>query len=177
MDRLSEIFTRQAQLQRVINGYDLSDQTTGQRIENIKLNVLACTAELHEALDETGWKQWATSRHINEDAFKKELIDAAHFLINLMLHAGMSSDEFFELYVAKNKRNFQRQAEGYDGVSSKCPHCARALDDVGVAQSRILGELAFECGGCHKGLDSATIVGKENIERIVQITKILGQTT
>jgi len=177
MDRLGEIFTRQAQLQRIINGYDLDDQTTETRIENIKLNVLACTAELHEALDEISWKQWATAQFFNENAFKKELIDVAHFLINLMLHAGMSSDEFFELYVAKNKRNFERQAEGYDGVSSKCPYCHRALDDVGVAQGRILGELTFECGGCRKGLPTEMIIGLDNINRIKRITKILEQTT
>lgn len=177
MDRLTEIFTRQLRLQQVINGYDLDEQTVEQRIANIKENVLACTDELHEALNEVGWKQWATSRHVNENALKKELIDAAHFLINLMLHAGMTADEFFTLYLAKNKRNFERQVEGYDGVSSKCPHCSRALDDVGIAASRILGELAFECGSCHKGLDAKMIIGEESLERIVQITKILNTTT
>lgn len=177
MDRLSEIFARQLRLQQVINGYDLDEQDDETRIRNIKENVLACTDELHEALNEVGWKQWATSRHINEDAFKKELIDAAHFLINLLLHAGVTADEFFTLYLTKNKRNFERQAEGYDGVSTKCPHCTRALDDVGITQSRILGELAFECGACHKGLDATMIIGRESIERIVRITKILEQTT
>ena len=177
MDRLQEIFWRQKALQQRINGYDLNEQTDDQRIANIRMNVLACTAELHEALDEVGWKEWATSRHINYDPLRKEIIDAFHFLLNLALHAGMGSDEFFEMFVEKNTRNAKRQAEGYDGVSSKCPHCNRALDDVGVAQGRILSELSFECGGCHKGLDSTSIVGKENIERILRITKILGQTT
>lgn len=177
MDRLTEIFARQLRLQQVINGYDLDEQTVEQRIANIKENVLACTDELHEALGEVGWKQWATSRHINEDALKKELIDAACFLINLMHHAGMTADEFFTLYLAKNKRNFERQAEGYDGVSTKCPHCSRALDDVGISQGRILGELAFECGGCHKGLSNELIFGFENLERMKRIAKIAGAVT
>lgn len=165
-------------LQQVIHHQDdLAAMDDLTRIRHIKENILACTDELHEALNEIGWKQWATSRHINEDALKKELIDAAHFLINLMLHAGMTADEFFEMYIVKNKRNFERQAEGYDGVSSKCPHCARALDDVGVVQLRILGELAFACGHCEKGLDPRTIIGKESMERIMRITKILNTAT
>jgi hypothetical protein len=177
VDRLAEIFARQLRLQQVISGYDLNEQDDQTRIDNIKENVLACTDELHEALNEVGWKRWATSSHINEDALKKELIDAAHFLFNLMLHAGMTSDEFFEMYVTKNKRNFERQAEGYDGVSTKCPHCARALDDVGIGQGRILNELVFTCGGCNKGLDAGMVIGNENMERIVRIAKILSTTT
>jgi NTP pyrophosphatase (non-canonical NTP hydrolase) len=177
VDRLTEIFARQLRLQQVIHHYDIDVQTDEQRIHSIKENVLACTDELHEALHEVGWKQWATSRHINEDALKGEIIDAFHFILNLALHAGMDSEEFFRRFIEKNQRNFERQAEGYDGISSKCPHCARALDDVGVDQGRILGELVFTCGGCRKGLDTKQIIGQENLERIVRITKILDTAT
>jgi len=175
MDRLQEIFARQLRLQQVINGYDLNEQTNEQRIDNIKENVLACTDELHEALNETSWKRWATAQFINDDALKGEIIDAFHFIINLALHAGMSAEEFFQRFIEKNQRNLRRQADGYDGVSSKCPHCSRALDDVGVDQGRILGELVFVCGGCGKGLDAKQIIGQESLERIVRITEILEQ--
>ena len=129
MDMLTAMMAKQAELQARINGYDIDQQDAATRIENIKLNVLACTAELHEALAETGWKPWATSQHINEEQFKTELIDAWHFLMNLFLHAGMMPTEIWARYNLKWKINMQRQEDGYDGVSTKCLACGRNLDD------------------------------------------------
>lgn len=183
MDRLTEIFTRQEVLQRRAYGVSLEfmSHSPDVRAEYVRTSVLAATAELHEVLNEVGWKPWATSQHYNTDAVISECVDVFHFIINIMLASGLPpeklADEFFTRYVAKNQRNADRQAEGYDGISSKCPHCARALDDVGVDQGRILGELVFTCGGCGKGLDAKQIIGQENLERIVRITKILDTAT
>lgn len=128
-DRLTAMMDAQRKLQAGYNGYDIAEQSTQQRIDNIALNVLACTDELHEALNEIGWKPWASSRHINEDKLKGELIDAWHFFMNLCLHAGLTPDELFKRYFEKRAINVARQADGYDGVSTKCPGCKRALDD------------------------------------------------
>lgn len=176
MDRLNEIFMRQLQLQQLINGYALSKQDNDTRINNIKENVLACTAELHEALNEVGWKAWATTRHINQENLQKEIIDAFHFLLNLALHAGMDSQEFFRRFVEKNDLNYARQSIGYDGKAEKCPHCARALDDVGVGESRVLGELAFECGHCHQTLTSEQVLGSSLLTKMIRAAKIMNQT-
>lgn len=104
----------------------LSDE---ERAEFIRWNVLALEDELHEALAEVGWKPWATSRHLNREAFKGEMVDAFHFLMNLLLAADISAEEFLEGYQAKRRKNAKRQSDGYDGVSTKCPGCNRALDD------------------------------------------------
>jgi hypothetical protein len=183
MDRLTEMFTRQSALQRNSLNINFTDMSVNveDRAEYVRMNVLAGIVEFTEALNETGWKPWATNRDYDATKVISELVDVWHFMMNIMLASGIEPETlaslFFEKYVLKNRRNAERQAEGYDGVSTKCPHCHRALDDVGIAQSRILGELAFECGGCHKGLDGATIIGKENIERIVRIDKILNPST
>lgn len=130
MDRLEEILNAQYLLQRHINGYDIEDQTTAQRIENIKLNVLAATAELHECLAEMSWKPWAKGEpRINHSAAAVEVIDAFHFMLNIMLHLGMTSDTIYDVYMNKNQVNHRRQDEGYDGVSSKCRRCQRDLED------------------------------------------------
>ena len=178
MDRLSELFTRQTMLQATINGYTVDDPNMSDemRIEHIKENVLACTAELHEALDEVGWKKWTESRHINHDALRNEIIDAFHFILNLALHAGMGADEFFDRFVAKNEKNLARQLEGYDGVAEKCPHCRRALDDVGIGQGRILNELVFTCGHCNKGLPAEQVLGSSLLTQLVRTAKIMNQT-
>lgn len=123
----------QRALQLKINGYDIEDQDDELRVQNIKLNVLALTAELHEALDETAWKPWATylkSRPlVSEEPFRAELIDAFHFMMNLFLHAGMTAEDVWIGYARKHGINVTRQDEGYDATTSKCPQCQRALDD------------------------------------------------
>lgn len=133
MDRLAEMLATQRDLQSIINGYDLDEQTNDRRIDSIKENVLALTDELHELLGEMGWKSWATSRHINHDAACGEVVDAWHFLMNIMLHLGMTAEDLHAGYLRKRAVNEARQVAGYDGVSSKCPGCGRAQDDLGVA--------------------------------------------
>lgn len=139
-DSLLRMLTLQARFQRELYGVDVGDLSPAERVQYVKDMVLALTDELHEALAETTWKPWATAEPtIDEDAFFGEVVDALHFLMNLMLVARADSrpkDVWRELvtrYEAKNERNRQRQAEGYDGVSGKCPRCRRALDDEGVS--------------------------------------------
>ena len=126
---LAAVVERQRDLQVNSFGQDPGDLSPEDQIQFIKDMVLALEDELHEALGECGWKPWASSRHVNEDAFKKELIDALHFWVNLCLAVGMDADEAVERYFAKAAVNARRQEEGYDGVSGKCPTCSRALDE------------------------------------------------
>ncbi len=128
-DSLAQIFARQLDLQRESFGGDPASLAPEAKIQFIKDMVVALEDELHEALAEVGWKPWATSRHINEGPFKKELIDALHFWVNLCLAAGMDHSEVVHRYFAKAEVNAQRQADGYDGVSTKCPSCGRAQDE------------------------------------------------
>ena len=131
--RLTHMLKMQRDLQlRYNKGKALEDFTDEERMEAIRINVLSCTSELHEALDETGWKPWATSNHMNVEAFRSELVDAWHFFMNLMLHSGMTATDLYEGYIKKNAKNHKRQDDGYDGVSTKCRGCGRALDDDAV---------------------------------------------
>lgn len=129
--------TRMLEMQRALqlrynDGKTIESFTDEERMQAIRDNVLACTDELHEALAETGWKLWATSNHLNREAFHAELVDAFHFFMNLMLHSGMSANDLYEGYLAKHAKNHKRQDDGYDGVSTKCPGCKRAYDDDAV---------------------------------------------
>lgn len=133
-DRLEEMLNLQENLQSGTyqGGVSPRNFSLEGKIEFIKTNVIAITDEIHEALGEVGWKPWASSKHINEEAFKAELIDAWHFFMNLWIVAGGTADELHDMYKAKREKNIQRQHEGYDGVTGKCPHCKRALDDEAV---------------------------------------------
>jgi hypothetical protein len=102
------------------------------RAEFIRWNVLALEDELHEMLGEVGWKPWASSRHVNEKEATAELVDALHFFLNLVLAAAprgqsveMAAHTLLSGYNTKAAVNARRQANGYDGVTGKCPDCKR----------------------------------------------------
>lgn len=128
-----------------------------QRIEFIRTMAFACEDEIHEALAEVGWKPWATSRHVNRNAFLKELVDAQLFLDNLMLavlHEGESvhdlQREVDKLILERIERTLQRQRDGYDGVTGKCPQCHVDLGDKPVTEV----DGVQHCGGCGAYLGS-----------------------
>src|SRR5690606_31870088 len=97
-DRLQQLLNSQENLQ--INSYgnspsDLLPDQPAEAIDFIRWNVLALEDELHELLAETGWKPWATSKHVNLTAARSELVDAFHFFMNLALVLGMDGDALF----------------------------------------------------------------------------------
>jgi hypothetical protein len=53
--------------------------------------------------------------------------------MNLCLAVNMTPGELFDGYMSKHKKNAQRQLEGYDAQSTKCPKCTRAYDDDAVS--------------------------------------------
>jgi hypothetical protein len=131
---LDDTFELQATLQRALDTHPDTMEDPEERIQYIKDMVLALENELQaEFLGEIGWKPWATSRHINTDAAKSELVDAFQFFMNLCFVVGMTAEELMTLHAAKIKKDFARIEEGYDGVSTKCPVCKRAMDDEFVS--------------------------------------------
>jgi dimeric dUTPase (all-alpha-NTP-PPase superfamily) len=132
-DWLDSIMTTQRGLQELL-GHDIQTMTIQQRVEYFKLNILACTDELHEALAESTWKPWTTADPaIDDEAAGRELIDALHFLVNLFLVVGWDARRVHAAYHAKHVVNVQRQQDGYDGLRTKCANtaCRRALDEPG----------------------------------------------
>jgi len=103
-----------------------------ERADFMRWNAFALEDEIHEAMQEVGWKPWATNRDINQELFLKEMVDAFHFFMNMLL-CGMGhlqpagiADAFTIAYIEKNAVNAQRQQEGYTG-QAKCPFCKREL--------------------------------------------------
>lgn len=138
IETLEDMFQNQNYLQTVVygNGVSLTEYLelypVHVSIQFYKDMHVALIDELHEALAEIGWKPWATSNHFNQEAVKGELVDAFHFFMNLCLVSGVSAQDLIDGYTSKSAKNIQRQADGYDGVSTKCTVCKRALDDAAV---------------------------------------------
>lgn len=141
MDRLETMLAAQRDLQERVLGFRFAEMTLEQRVQYVKDTVLALSNELQaEVLGEIGWKSWATLRYINVEPYKGELVDCWHFLMNLMLAVDMTTDELYVRYLEKRGVNITRQENSYDGISTKCPVCGRAQDDVAV--------------GCYTGEDN-----------------------
>ena len=80
--------------------------------------MLALVSELGELRCKVNFKWWKNPKEIDSAAIKEEIVDVVHFVISMARRAGMTSDELYEGYIAKNKENFDRQygrskKEGY----------------------------------------------------------------
>lgn len=131
--RLDFMWRIQTDLQIKVLGCHPSELSDVDRKAYIREQSLALIKELAEALDEVGWKSWASSNHMNREAYVSELgADVMRFLMNLMLVANVTPSEFFQTFVGKAATVMDRATNGYDGVTGKCPHCRRDLGDKGV---------------------------------------------
>jgi len=123
-DRLTLLLALQRELQADSFGTDPCTLTTdAERSDFAFRSIVMAQDELHEALEHVSWKWWATDKYFDEEAFKGEVIDVLHFVLNLALVSGMDDRELYQRYCAKNAVNRERQAAGYAGRSDKCPIC------------------------------------------------------
>jgi hypothetical protein len=144
IDKLEHMIRLQRELQERTYGFNFIDMKQAEWIQYIRDQHQALGMELSEVLDEVDWKPWTTNERppINRDAFVGELIDVIHFWLNMLFPvcAKMTpteiADEVFTRFAMKNRVNAERQANGYDGVSTKCGGCGRALDDIAVRCTR-----------------------------------------
>ena len=142
-DTLGDLYSLQKDIQEKVYGHDfefMRSQPLSVMTEFFMWNTHAQADEAHEAMDALGgihdgigsavWKPWKkdhqktkatqekpitfndmSDRDIIE--LKMELIDELHFLFNKMHAVGMTTEELFNFYFAKNKENRERQKRGY----------------------------------------------------------------
>lgn len=115
MDRLQHIFELQASLDEEIKvGHRLPEWDLASWIQK---EAMAIIVELGELLEEVNFKWWKVPRPIDREAIKEELVDILHFFVSMCLKAGISAEELYQAYLAKNAENFRRQRgmsrEGY----------------------------------------------------------------
>ena len=113
MDKLDEIF----RLQKLLN----DDIIARRHLEGIsdtewiQKQTLAMLSEMAELLNEVNFKWWKNEKPVNEHAVKEELVDILHFFVSMCQRAHMTPDELYQIYLDKNKENFDRQL----GLSKK----------------------------------------------------------
>jgi dimeric dUTPase (all-alpha-NTP-PPase superfamily) len=79
----------------------------------IQWNIFAAYQELAETAVEFSWKPWATDRpFVNRNRVRDELIDAMHFIGNILVGIGVTDSELEDHYQVKQERNRRRAASG-----------------------------------------------------------------
>jgi dUTPase-like protein len=133
----TRLYARQTEFQRAYHdGRDPADFPYAERSEYLRTHALGLIVEVTEAMNETHWKSWTTppvgDMVINRERYLGEMADVFIFAMNMLIVGDVSMMELAQAVDAKITKNIKRQADGYDGQSSKCPICKRAYDDAGV---------------------------------------------
>lgn len=133
MSDIENMLTAQLQLQRDSFKLDPTTMDAEERARFLQWNFTALVTELGEAFNEVGWKPWASDRSMDPEKFIKEMVDAWHFFMNMLLTTRLEPPElakiFYQEYFLKRAKNAQRQLDGYTG-KNKCAMCHRELDGV-----------------------------------------------
>lgn len=125
MTQLETMLSTQFNFQQRLGSLNC-DMTVEERVAFIKENTIHLSQEINEMLYELPFfKPWKDYSGMGEEAMniamakaRMECIDAWHFFMNIMLGLGFTADEFYEMYMAKNKENHRRQDEGYTADKS-----------------------------------------------------------
>jgi NTP pyrophosphatase (non-canonical NTP hydrolase) len=136
-DTLGDLMNLQKTIQQDVYGYDFEEMQNNMKkmSEFWQWNMWALSDEMHEAMNALGgikdgigsgvWKPWKKSNKelpnmklsdLSESDLKElkmEITDCAHFFLNLAISIGMTSQELYDYYFAKNKENIERQKRGY----------------------------------------------------------------
>lgn len=113
LDMLREMFRMQTELNKRI-GVGSPDTMTEEEQQRWVLNYCrAMTQEIAELTDSIPWKWWAKYQKFDKQNARVEVVDLFHFLISAAEILGMSADDVYAYYLAKNKVNFERQDSGY----------------------------------------------------------------
>jgi dimeric dUTPase (all-alpha-NTP-PPase superfamily) len=111
---LQYLLNRQSELD-CIYGQQITDTWDKKQYWLLK-KWMAMEDELNEFKNWLSWKWW-TKKIVPEETakleLKYELIDLLHFWLSCCNTLDMSAQEIIDIYMAKNKENFDRQKRGY----------------------------------------------------------------
>ena len=111
-DMLEEIFECQKALNKRI-GVDTDAMNEEQQVHWLLNYSRALSQETAEMIDSVPWKWWAKYQNYDRPNVQVEIVDMLHFLVSLAQVAGLGAQDVHELYMKKNRVNFQRQETGY----------------------------------------------------------------
>jgi dimeric dUTPase (all-alpha-NTP-PPase superfamily) len=111
-DMLQAMFDMQMKLNQRI-GVDPPSMDQDEQIKWVLNYCRATSQELAELTDSVPWKWWAKYQEFDLQNARVEVVDLFHFIISLGQVLGMDAADIHNLYMQKNKVNFERQDSGY----------------------------------------------------------------
>ena len=110
IDNLEHMMIRNDLTSFVLNGFVVMPKLPSPEAEDwILKSWVAAIKEMVEAVDGMSWKWWGRgSNEFNREYVLEELVDAQHFIFNMLEAMGVNSKEFHEAYVRKNNINWER---------------------------------------------------------------------
>lgn len=105
------------ELQEKVYGYDFAAMARQPRLvcDYLAHMAMGVFSELSEVLYEFEWKRWTTDMPwFDRDRIIDECIDIQHFVGNMLVAVGCSDEEYQRRYMAKQDKNRQRMAVGYE---------------------------------------------------------------
>lgn len=121
MDKLDSMFDQQCKFMQLLKEKrglpdfpaDMSSKTGQQACREAGLSGVE---EFFEALQHLkNWKKHRATevRELDHEAFVEECSDAFHYFIEVMIFAGVSADDLYRVFTAKNVINTDRINNGY----------------------------------------------------------------
>jgi len=111
-DMLAHVFEMQGKLNERI-GVRPSEMDDEEKQKWVLNYTRALSQELSELIDSMPWKWWAKYQTFDEQNARVEVVDMLHFLVSIAQCLGMSAEDMYDIYLQKNKVNFERQDSGY----------------------------------------------------------------
>ncbi len=134
-DTLGDIMRLQKDTQENVYGMNFKDMSLRELMDFWHINNHALIDEIHEATDALGgikdgdgnaiWKNWKKAyatfgdkkfsdlTQADQVECQFEVVDILHFFMNMGISIGMTPEIMFNMYMAKNKENRDRQKRGY----------------------------------------------------------------
>lgn len=119
-DRLASMFEQQRAFMKLLQErrsfpafpLDLSLKAGQQEVKGVIHEMMD---ELHEAIRElkNSKSHRATELAWSREKFVEELSDALHYFFEVLLFAGITTDEIFDAYIAKGRKNVSRIEGSY----------------------------------------------------------------
>jgi len=111
-DMLQELFDMQMKLNHRI-GVNPEKMNEEDQVTWTLNYCRAASQELAELTDSVPWKWWAKYQEFDLQNARVEVVDLFHFIISMAQVLGMDAQDVHNLYMQKNKVNFERQDSGY----------------------------------------------------------------
>ncbi|WP_054955015.1 dUTPase [Paenibacillus dakarensis] len=111
-DKLTQIFA----MQKALDDRIISERAIDKTVEEWVIGItLAMESEIDEIRREVNWRWWKNPKPIDMAALQEEVIDVWHFLVSLSDKVGLTAEDVYAVYCAKNAENHARQ----DGTGTK----------------------------------------------------------